>query len=338
MKKKDSLFASILFLMLLAHLIAGYVLLTRGYNGVFEEHDIPLSGRKLTVQKGESLNAVLQILHDQHLAPDPVWVKIAMKIKGRTFILKKGSYSLNKKMSSWQILELLDRGRVIMKKMTIREGLDKWQTAEVLGKTRWGTKEQFEELIESGSKINKLDPEAEDLEGYLFPETYTFEPGTQPEKIVDTILMEFEKQVLADLPRAQKMGLTLREWVTLASMVEKEAARDSERGRIAGVFMNRRKKGIAYQCDPTIVYALKKAGKYRGKIYLSDLKFQSPYNTYVVSSLPPGPIANPGIKSLRAVLNYEIHDFLFFVAQNNGTHHFSKTLSEHNRYVRKYQR
>ena len=324
--------------LILVHISWIFLFLQYKYGEVFSKRVITEENRKIIILPGQSLNSVLTLLEKQELAPSPLWVKVAMNLKKKTFLIKRGKYNLHPEMSCWEILEYLDAGQVEQTSLTLCEGLEKWECASVLGKTNWGTTEEFSELINSPRLIRDIDPSAEDLEGYLFPETYSFEAETTPEKIIETLVGQFRFEILPHLPRAKEIGLTLRQWVTLASMVEKETAVPEERARIAGVFMNRRRKGIPFQCDPTIVYGLKKEGKYRGKIYRSDLKFQSPYNTYIVQSLPPGPIASPGWDSLMAVLNYEIHDYYFFVSKNDGTHYFSKTLGEHNKFVRKYQR
>jgi len=328
----------VLWGLILAHIVMGWIVVSTNYQSVFEPRTIPEHQQKWQVNPGTGLRQVLSELSDAELAPDPIWMMLAMKVRDQDWVVKKGTYRLDASMSAWDIMEMLHHGDVLRISITIPEGLEKWEVAALLGQSEFGSEETFQELINRPESIRDMDPEADDLEGYLLPETYSFEYGSNAKTVIETMLSQFRKDILPHREKAREMGLSMREWVTLASMIEKETAEPSERHRIAGVFMNRRQRGIPYQCDPTIVYGLKRDGRYRGKIYLSDLKYESPYNTYVVPGLPPGPIASPGKASLLAVLDYERHSFLYFVSKNNGTHHFSTSLREHNRYVRKYQR
>jgi len=339
MKKRISkMLKWIFFLLIAAHLVSVFFVVKINYQNVFIKRTIPKAQQELNIPKGQSLNFLLSRLAKNDLAPNSFWVKMAMQIHKKNFVLKKGRYVLDESMSTWDILVLLDRGLVKRTKVTIREGLEKWEVAKLLGETKWGSEEQFLELIENPEMIKDIDPGAKDLEGYLLPETYQFEDETTPEQIVKTMVEQFKLKAVSQAYKLADLNITIREWVTIASMVEKETGVADERSRIAGVFFNRKRRGMQYQCDPTIVYALKREGKYRGKIYRSDLKFDSPYNTYVSPALPPGPIANPGLDALLAVLNPEEHKFYYFVSKNDGTHQFSTSLAEHNRFVRKYQR
>ncbi|PIE89295.1 MAG: hypothetical protein CR997_11795 [Acidobacteria bacterium] len=337
-REKTTCFKWIFFTFLILHFVVVFGVARKGYFDVFEERTISPENQILQIPSGQTLNELLEELETRKMSPQPFWVKLVMFLEQRQFIIKKGRYRLAERMSTWQILEKLDNGLVETTKITIQEGLEKWEVADLLGKTKWGDRDQFKELIQNSELIYELDPGASDLEGYLFPETYYFEDETTPEQIIRTLVEHFKNEMEPHLHKLTEMKLTVREWVTLASMVEKETAKKEERKRIAGVFLNRKRRGMQYQCDPTIVYALKREGKYRGKIFLSDLKFNSPYNTYVAPGLPPGPIASPGKASLMAVLEPEDHPYLYFVSKNDGSHHFSKTLSEHNRNVQRYQR
>ncbi|HSE43370.1 MAG TPA: endolytic transglycosylase MltG, partial [Acidobacteriota bacterium] len=183
------------------------------------------------------------------------------------------------------------------------------------------------------------DPSLTKCEGFLFPETYYLSKKDDAEKVVVIMLREFKKRYKPEFKtRATELGMNVSQVVTLASLIEKETGQKSERPLIGGVFHNRLKKGMLLQCDPTVIYALRVNDQYRGMITYADLRKESPYNTYVTPGLPPGPIANPGEESIRAALFPQITDKLYFVSKNDGTHHFSATLDEHNRAVRQYQR
>ncbi|MCP2604312.1 endolytic transglycosylase MltG [Candidatus Aminicenantes bacterium AC-708-M15] len=200
-------------------------------------------------------------------------------------------------------------------------------------------KEKFIEASKRTSLIREFDKEAEDLEGYLYPETYHFPKGIDVNKIIETMVSQF-KRIFKDewRKRASELGMSIREIVILASLIEKETSVPEEKPLISAVFHNRLKKGMKLECDPTIIYALKKEGKYENKIRTRDKKFDSPYNTYVYYGLPPGPICNPGKESLKAALFPASVKYLYFVSKNDGTHYFSLSLKEHNRAVRKYQK
>jgi UPF0755 protein len=197
------------------------------------------------------------------------------------------------------------------------------------------------EFIAAASKpgpIRALDPRAPDLEGYLFPDTYTLPRRTTAEELVARMVARFEKALTPETRQlAASRGLSVRELVTLASLVEKETARAEERPLVAAVYANRLKVGMGMQCDPTVIYALERAGRYTGNLTRADLQFDSPYNTYRYAGLPPGPIAAPGQASLEAAANPATVPYLYFVSRNDGSHAFATTLDEHNRNVQEYQ-
>jgi UPF0755 protein len=187
--------------------------------------------------------------------------------------------------------------------------------------------------------VRDMDPEAKDLEGYLFPDTYTLPRRTTAEQLVERMVARFEKVMTPELRnKAVERGFTVRQVVTLASLVEKETAKPEERPVVAGVYTNRMRIGMGLQCDPTVIYALMLAGRYDGNIRKGDLQIDSPYNTYRYAGLPPGPIAAPGEASLRAAVEPADVPYLYFVSRNDGSHVFSTTLDEHNRNVNNFQK
>jgi UPF0755 protein len=198
---------------------------------------------------------------------------------------------------------------------------------------------EFERAASDGSRISRFDPDARTLEGYLFPSTYTFARQAQGEAVIDAMIAGFA-QAFDDRLRgaATARGMSVREVVTLASLIEKETARPEERTIVSGVYHNRLKLRMPLQCDPTVVYALMLAGKWNGNIQRVHLQMDSPYNTYRYPGLPPGPIASPGRASLEAAVFPAEVPYLYFVSRNDGTHVFATSLAEHNRNVDRWQR
>ena len=174
------------------------------------------------------------------------------------------------------------------------------------------------------------------IEGYLFPDTYDFEPGTAPREVVRRLLERFRRVSASLAEKREAAGMSEEEMVILASVVEKETGSAGERALVAGVFHNRMRRGMKLQSDPTIIYG--RDGEWSRPITRSDLANPHPYNTYAHAGLPPGPIANPGKAALEAAVSPQATKALYFVSRNDGTHVFSRSLKEHNRAVRKYQR
>ena len=187
--------------------------------------------------------------------------------------------------------------------------------------------------------IQDLDPQADDLEGYLFPDTYQFPAGLPEVEMLGEMVARF-REVFGPVERARaaELDLSVREVITLASLVEEETAEPEERSVVSSVFHNRLARGMLMQCDPTVIYALRREGIYEGRLTRSNLRFDSPYNTYLYPGLPPGPIASPGGEAIQAALRPSDTEFLFFVSMNDGTHHFSTNLGDHRRAVNRYQR
>ena len=186
--------------------------------------------------------------------------------------------------------------------------------------------------------MRDLDRSATDLEGYLFPETYAVSRHVMPQQLVRAMVERFTRVLTQDLrDAASARGLSVRQLVTLASIIEKETGAASERPLVAAVYSNRLKIGMGLQCDPTVIFALQRAGRFDGNLSREDLAFDSPYNTYRYPGLPPGPIAAPGKGSLEAAARPADADYLYFVSRNDGTHAFARTLDEHNHNVQEFQ-
>jgi UPF0755 protein len=241
-------------------------------------------------------------------------------------------------MTALEVVDTLTRGEVYERLVTFPEGLTVRETAALFEQRGLGSAGAFLAAARDVSMIADLDPLARDLEGYLFPETYAIAANHGPSRLVGMMLDRFKASFPEEARReAERQGRTIRQVLTLASLVEKETARAEERAIVAGVYSNRLARGIALQADPTVIYGLQLAGRYEGNLTRADLSFDTAYNTYVHAGLPPGPIASPGRAAIEAALRPADVDYLYFVSRNDGSHEFARTLAEHNRNVHRYQ-
>ncbi len=253
--------------------------------------------------------------------------------------IKAGEYVFDLPLSIQKILHIITDGKILLHAATIPEGLTRMEIADHLESLGLVERQAFMKASEDTTAISVIDSEARDLEGYLFPETYFFPKGVTPEKIVSSMTTQFKDTFSEEwMRRSDEIGLTIREIVILASLIEKETSLPDERPLVSAVFHNRLKKQMKLDCDPTIIYALKLEGQFKNRLRTKDLKLDSPYNTYLYRGLPPGPIANPGKGSIEAALYPSDNDFLFFVSKNDGSHHFSRSVREHQNAVNKFQR
>ena len=247
-----------------------------------------------------------------------------------------GEYELNPGMTPAEILSKLLNGQVLLHPLTIPEGLTITQIADVVSQQGLTDREEFLRLAKDREFIVSLGIKAETLEGYLYPNTYKFPRGIKAREVLVAMVEQLGQEVGPDLlARMQELKMTMHEVLTLASVIEKETGSGGERPEISAVFHNRLKKHIPLQSDPTVIYGLP---AFDGNLHKKDLSSPSPYNTYRVQGLPPGPIANPGIQAIRATLYPSDSRSLYFVSRNDGTHQFSSTLIEHNKAVEKYQK
>lgn len=290
------------------------------------------------VEPGQIFTTISRNLMEAGLITDTRrFLKLA-RVSGKTSSIRAGQFLLNTGWTPDHVLNELTTSAGIMKKVSIREGLTWWQTADRVQDAGLGTRELFAEAIADPELLAKYGIQAKDAEGYLFPETYMLTPprGDQSVNMAELMIKEFFKNARKVWPDGLPEWKELNKVVILASLVEKETGDTSERARISGVFHNRLKRRMLIQADPTIIYGLGPA--FDGNIRKSHLKDKSnPYNTYTRRGLPPGPICSPGLDALMAAVNPEEHKFLYFVAKGDGSHYFSKNLTEHNNAVRKYQ-
>jgi UPF0755 protein len=269
------------------------------------------------------------------------WAFLARYSVGRARhrLLKAGEYQFDRPLRPIDVYRKLVAGDVYLYAVTIPEGSDRFDIARILSDRLAISPQDFLRRTEQIAPIRDLDPAAQSLEGYLFPETYRFPRGTRAETVIATMVMRF-RRVMQTKFSAELAAETahLHDVVTLASLVEKETPDPSERPVVAGVFVRRLDKGMLLQCDPTVIYAARLADHLIGTIRQSDLSFDSTFNTYVHTGLPPGPIANPGESSLRAAFRPADGDALYFVSNSHGGHFFSATLAEHLKNVARYRK
>jgi len=250
--------------------------------------------------------------------------------------IQAGEYELNPSMAPADILSRLTMGQVVLHPILIPEGLTMMQIADIFGQQGLMDRQEALQWMKDPAFIASLGIRADTLEGYLYPDTYKFPKGIRPKEVLTTMVEHLRQVYGPDLDaRARELKMTQHEVLTLASVIEKESGSNGEREEISAVFHNRLKKRIPLQSDPTVIYGLP---DYDGNIHKKDLSSPSPYNTYRIAGLPPGPIANPGIQSIRATLYPSDSRALYFVSKNDGTHQFSATLAEHNEAVEKYQK
>jgi UPF0755 protein len=303
------------------------------YRGYEEE------SRVVEVERGTTVRALAQLLRRDGVILSPLAFRTLVWLEGPQATVKAGKYEFRGASSLAQVTRHLLEGRVVHVQVTIPEGLRLGEIVDLLAASGLGRRDELLAAARRAEWIRELDPEAEDLEGYLFPDTYRLASGIGAEEVLSPMVERF-REVFTDAwkARAAELGLSVRQVVTLASLVEKETGAPEERPLIAAVFHNRLERRMLLQCDPTVIYALDRAGLYRGYLTRKDLKFDSPYNTYVYKALPPGPIASPGRAALEAALYPADSEYLYFVSMNTGRHFFSRQLAEHERAVRMYQR
>jgi UPF0755 protein len=290
------------------------------------------------VPSGAGTRAIGERLIRAGVIRDELTFRLALWLSGDARRLKAGTYRFDRPMSATEALGKITRGDVDLVHITFPEGLTIAEMAKVFEASGFGTAASFVEAARDASAVHGVDPAARDLEGYLFPDTYSVPRGTNATRLVKAMTDRFLQVLTPELRKtAEGRGLGVRQLVTLASIVEKETGKPEERPLVAAVYSNRLRIGMALQCDPTVIYGLLLAGKYDGNLRRDDLMFDSPYNTYRYPGLPPGPIAAPGKGSLEASARPAEADYIYFVSRNDGSHEFARTLPEHNRNVQKYQ-
>ena len=292
-------------------------------------------GGTVYIPKGATVTQIAQDLTKAGFIPNPWSFKILVRWDKAERDLKPGEYEFPPRATAPEILGKLRRGERVVHKLIIPEGYSFKQIAYAIAQTGLATEADVMATFQDPKYLNLLGFPATSLEGYLFPSTYEYDSHTTLQELLSEMISGFQDNFAKGLgAQAMAAGWTIPQIVTLASIIEKETGQPEERPMIASVFENRLKQGMPLQSDPTIIYGLP---AYDGNIHPWDIRNPHPYNTYVHTGLPPGPIASPGLDSLKAVLFPAPGDYLYFVAKGDGTHQFSKDLASHNLAVQRYQ-
>ena len=330
--KRLLLFVILLLVVCAAGATWFYLGVNRPYKGYAEPEQF------VEIPPGSGTAAIARRLADAGVVTDVNTFRLALWVTGQGRRLQAGEYRFDHPLSARQVAEKIGRGEVYVHPITFREGLTIKQMAELYESRGFGPAKDFVEAAKNVALVQAIDPAAKDLEGYLFPDTYALPRRATADQLVARMVASFTKALTPDLiEKATANGQSVRQLVTLASIVEKETGKAEERPMVAAVYANRLKIGMGLQCDPTVIYALERAGRFNGNLTREDLQFDSPYNTYRYAGLPPGPIAAPGRASLEAAADPASVPYLYFVSRNDGSHAFASTLDEHNRNVQQYQ-
>ncbi len=298
----------------------------------------------LTVEipAGTGLLGIKNTLTQAGVISDDFRFILLAKLLGAAKGLKAGEYAFAPGLSPRAVILLLASGKTVRRAITLPEGFTLYQTAALIKDGGWGRQEDFLELTSDPEFISGFGLQAKTFEGYLFPDTYFFEKGTALREVVKTMvkrmLLVLDEERAKQGQAGQEVETSLLspyEVLILASIIEKETALPAERPLVAKVFLNRLKLGMKLQTDPTVIYGL---GKFGLQLTKDDLSTPTPYNTYANRGLPVGPICSPGRTAIAAVLKPATEGFTYFVSQNDGSHYFSKSLSEHNQAVARYRK
>lgn len=293
-----------------------------------------ITPKTITINKGMSLNTVINLLQENNIIINKNVLKAKIMIQGLSSKVPTGTFLIEGKVSDSKLIDIIFNKGPIKLKLTIPEGTSSKKIFESIN-LLLNTNYQFEDLLTEKNILSKYDIDGSSFEGYLYPNTYYFYYDTSPEDIIDTLVSQFWKEFDENLiSRANELGLSVHEVVTLASIIEGEAMLDNERSTISSVYHNRLKINMKLQADPTIQYILKGPPK---TLSTRDLRIKSPYNTYQNYGLPPGPINNPGIQSIKAALYPLETNYLFFVAQGDGSHAFTTNEKDHEAAKRIYK-
>jgi UPF0755 protein len=283
------------------------------------------------IPPGTSTSEIFRKLDSAGVVQDGRLAEVYYRLHRRRTALQAGEYRFARPMPIDEIINRMGRGDVVRHPIVVPEGLTAEETFELFWKEGIGGPDAFKAALVQTELLPGLTNGVTDLEGFLFPDTYVVTRSTSAAQIVDRMTTNFREHFTPELQRrAAALGLTTRQAVTLASIVQKESAIRAEGPLIAGVYWNRLRRGMRLQADPTVIYALKRDRRWRGTLLRSDYDYESPYNTYLNAGLPPGPIANPGSDALRAAVSPAKTSYLYFVADpRTGGHTFSNTFDDH---------
>jgi len=297
--------------------------------------DVAASEQTVSIAAGDSFKTATARLAGAGVIAHPGKFKMLARYRGDDKRLKAGEYVFSGKLSPEQVLDKLVKGEVKLYKITVPEGFNLDQIALLVREAGLAASDDFRDQARNPDLARALDIPAGTAEGYLFPDTYFFPKGATSRQVITTMVRRFH-ELFSDAwrKRAEQIGYSVHEVVTLASIIEKETGAPQERKLIASVFHNRLRKGMRLEADPTVIYGL---DHFDGNLTRKHLETPTPYNTYIIQGLPPGPIANPGMAALEAALFPADSDYLFFVSRGDGTHYFSSSLRDHRAAVEKFQ-
>ncbi len=322
---------AIITLILIILTVLGYFLLSLFYDFSGGEPVV----RTVIIPKNSSLIKAANILEGENIIKSAAKFKILASVLSKSKSVKPGEYEFSLPDHPINILTIITTGGVKTYRVTIPEGWTFKDIANEIEKSGLGSREIFLEYFKDSNLLNEFGIQSPSLEGYMFPETYTLDKSMSEKAIIKTMLRRFFTEVTRDIiTKGKEFDFNLHKIVTLASMIEKETSVDSERSLISSVFHNRLEINMRLQCDPTVIYGIE---NFDGNLTKKHLRTRTPYNTYKIYGLPKGPIANPGLASIKAAVNPDETEMLYFVAKRDGSHVFSKTYREHINNVNRYQ-
>ncbi|HEX9850014.1 endolytic transglycosylase MltG [Candidatus Deferrimicrobium sp.] len=293
-------------------------------------------GKLVLVPKGSHLPGVVEIFRENRILPHPLAFRAIVLLTDSGRRIHYGEYSFPTPPSAFDAWRIMTRGDVVKYEVTVPPGANLYDIAKLLEVEKLVTAEIFLDAAGAPDVLRRLGIPGESAEGYLFPDKYLFVKPVTPEEILEFMVRQFRRKVPPDAEkRAEELGLSLHQVVTIASIIEKETGVEEEKPMVSAVIRKRLALGMPLQMDPTVIYGVK---RFDGTVTRKDLRMAGPYNTYRNHGLPPGPISNPGLASLSAALNPSKTEYLFFVSKNDGSHTFSRTLPEHNRAVELFRR
>jgi len=314
---------------IIASILAFYLLV------IYWPQSNPYERVEINIPKGVTLSQIGNILKEESIISNKRTFTMAVKSLGHEKNIPAGRYVLHNALNNRAIINQLVYGVPSLKSITVLEGWTIYQIANELERELKISKKTFLRLCNDQRVIKLFNLEGNSLEGYLFPDTYTFAEGVDPYLVLTRMVNEFINNITKSMEvQAQEMNMSLLEVITLASIIEGEAIYDSERAIISAVYHNRLKRGMKLQADPTIQYIIDDGPR---RLLNNDLKIESKYNTYLYRGLPPGPINSPGKESIIAALYPSVNEYLYFVARGDGYHTFSTNEKDHNKAKKKFQ-
>ncbi|MDT8445985.1 MAG: endolytic transglycosylase MltG [bacterium] len=309
--------------------------LVGGLNSGYQGYSGPAA--EVAIESGMSLGHIAATLSQAGVIESARLFKLGARLRGKATLFKRGYYRFEGALSPLEVMDILEEGRELLVKVTLPEGTrmrDIFAAVQAAGIKNEG---RYEDWAQDRGFIKSLNLPVQPphLEGFLFPETYSFSPRADERKVISSMVEMFLQKIPGDYARrAEMVGLSWYQAVVLASIIEKETGRAEERPVISSVFHNRLARGMKLQTDPTVIYGI---SDYQGNIRRKHLKDKNPYNTYVINGLPPTPIASPGLGALDAAVEPAQTSYLYFVGKGDGSHHFTTNYADHQRAVKKYQ-